>query len=135
MCLFFFLMIRRPPRSTLFPYTTLFRSAFLDQPPAEAAATRPGFDDQQPQLGGRSRLLDDEHRADALAVHLGDPAALERGIEVLDEPGDDPGHQRLEALVPAVFLCVERAVPLHYPAQVAGTMLAQQDLRLFFFSS
>src|SRR5258707_374210 len=26
--LFFFLMIRRPPRSTLFPYTTLFRSAF-----------------------------------------------------------------------------------------------------------
>ena len=25
-CLFFFLMIRRPPRSTLFPYTTLFRS-------------------------------------------------------------------------------------------------------------
>src|SRR2546430_16917704 len=26
--LFFFLMIRRPPRSTLFPYTTLFRSPF-----------------------------------------------------------------------------------------------------------
>src|SRR5256886_5603734 len=26
--LFFFLMIRRPPRSTLFPYTTLFRSFF-----------------------------------------------------------------------------------------------------------
>src|SRR3712207_9405607 len=26
-CYFFFLMIRRPPRSTLFPYTTLFRSA------------------------------------------------------------------------------------------------------------
>src|SRR5437899_9539533 len=25
-CHFFFLMIRRPPRSTLFPYTTLFRS-------------------------------------------------------------------------------------------------------------
>src|SRR2546422_8087807 len=27
MYIFFFLMIRRPPRSTLFPYTTLFRSA------------------------------------------------------------------------------------------------------------
>src|SRR2546430_11615323 len=27
MVFFFFLMIRRPPRSTLFPYTTLFRSA------------------------------------------------------------------------------------------------------------
>src|SRR2546422_4297588 len=50
-------MIRRPPRSTLFPYTTLFRSAFrlayrrpdlvraivsLEGGPAEAAAT-PGF--------------------------------------------------------------------------------------------
>src|SRR2546430_15428156 len=31
--LFFFLMIRRPPRSTLFPYTTLFRSNAL---PAQA---------------------------------------------------------------------------------------------------
>src|SRR5256885_6732179 len=28
--LFFFLMIRRPPRSTLFPYTTLFRSSRED---------------------------------------------------------------------------------------------------------
>src|SRR3712207_7376301 len=28
--LFFFLMIRRPPRSTLFPYTTLFRSVEAD---------------------------------------------------------------------------------------------------------
>src|SRR2546427_10807682 len=26
---FFFLMIRRPPRSTLFPYTTLFRSDYV----------------------------------------------------------------------------------------------------------
>src|SRR4026207_19250 len=29
-CVVFFLMIRRPPRSTLFPYTTLFRSGLLD---------------------------------------------------------------------------------------------------------
>src|SRR3712207_8488105 len=29
MSFFFFLMIRRPPRSTLFPYTTLFRSVAL----------------------------------------------------------------------------------------------------------
>src|SRR3712207_7970343 len=35
MILFFFLMIRRPPRSTLFPYTTLFRS----KPPKTYAAT------------------------------------------------------------------------------------------------
>src|SRR5258706_12165505 len=33
---FFFLMIRRPPRSTLFPYTTLFRSP--DEIPAEVQA-------------------------------------------------------------------------------------------------
>src|SRR5205809_6069054 len=30
MLFFFFLMIRRPPRSTLFPYTTLFRSLAVD---------------------------------------------------------------------------------------------------------
>src|SRR2546423_10495250 len=29
---FFFLMIRRPPRSTLFPYTTLFRSSPIPPP-------------------------------------------------------------------------------------------------------
>src|SRR2546422_7633461 len=34
--LFFFLMIRRPPRSTLFPYTTLFRSGA--QPSARGAS-------------------------------------------------------------------------------------------------
>src|SRR5690349_24205059 len=32
-------MIRRPPRSTLFPYTTLFRSGYYDHvPPPQAAA-------------------------------------------------------------------------------------------------
>src|SRR2546429_4318886 len=34
---FFFLMIRRPPRSTLFPYTTLFRSRLHDVPLADVA--------------------------------------------------------------------------------------------------
>src|SRR3712207_8505223 len=29
--MFFFLMIRRPPRSTLFPYTTLFRSSIAER--------------------------------------------------------------------------------------------------------
>src|ERR1017187_644709 len=37
-CLFF-LMIRRPPRSTLFPYTTLFRSAPIRSIPGERAVT------------------------------------------------------------------------------------------------
>src|SRR5687767_15775949 len=30
-CVFFFFVMRRPPRSTLFPYTTLFRSRMDDQ--------------------------------------------------------------------------------------------------------
>src|ERR1039457_4267770 len=47
-CVFFFLMIRRPPRSTLFPYTTLFRShgkaqCFL----ADAAPAVHGNNDQR----------------------------------------------------------------------------------------
>src|SRR2546429_3871563 len=37
MLIFFFLMIRRPPRSTLFPYTTLFRSRIQVQERAVAS--------------------------------------------------------------------------------------------------
>src|SRR2546430_7615362 len=56
---FFFLMIRRPPRSTLFPYTTLFRSTHLH---AELCATmRDAPPERQralilahPDLAGRS---------------------------------------------------------------------------------
>src|SRR5258708_27453088 len=36
--LFFFLMIRRPPRSTLFPYTTLFRSQYIPRRDVDMAA-------------------------------------------------------------------------------------------------
>src|SRR3989454_6504785 len=53
---FFFLMIRRPPRSTLFPYTTLFRSLRL---PHHQAARRGGHLSRQPQgtrLGVRPAL-------------------------------------------------------------------------------
>src|SRR5258708_34691638 len=42
---FFFLMIRRPPRSTLFPYTTLFRSPAVprqDQHPRDQREDRRG---------------------------------------------------------------------------------------------
>src|SRR3712207_8768162 len=46
MSMFFFLMIRRPPRSTLFPYTTLFRSQAVGQPlaaqPAQLGAGQGG---------------------------------------------------------------------------------------------
>src|SRR2546428_12831069 len=39
---FFFLMIRRPPRSTLFPYTTLFRSVLLKNGVVTSPALQPG---------------------------------------------------------------------------------------------
>src|SRR3712207_7466618 len=38
--MFFFLMIRRPPRSTLFPYTTLFRSVLVGARPVPLTAWR-----------------------------------------------------------------------------------------------
>src|SRR2546430_3387686 len=40
---FFFLMIRRPPRSTLFPYTTLFRSIPPEAPRAFRFSRTPAF--------------------------------------------------------------------------------------------
>src|SRR3712207_7303562 len=66
-CPFFFLMIRRPPRSTLFPYTTLFRSrrtrvALAFNPPvgpAPAQAVR-----HEPRHGaGEVRVHDHRVRA------------------------------------------------------------------------
>src|SRR5262245_65615647 len=44
---FFFLMIRRPPRSTLFPYTTLFRSqnTFAGESKRPTSSLRAGFED------------------------------------------------------------------------------------------
>src|SRR3989441_11315683 len=41
--LFFFLMIRRPPRSTLFPYTTLFRSDEVFKNYVEPTLVQPTF--------------------------------------------------------------------------------------------
>src|SRR5260370_9887687 len=58
---FFFLMIRRPPRSTLFPYTTLFRSA---EHGTDAAQLAPLADGQQ-RPPGRS----EEHTSE-LQSHL-----------------------------------------------------------------
>src|SRR3712207_8148286 len=51
-------MIRRPPRSTLFPYTTLFRSEqpALEQPPCERADGCPR--DQRHGQRGRRRDVD-----------------------------------------------------------------------------
>src|SRR3712207_8397725 len=52
---FFFLMIRRPPRSTLFPYTTLFRSARSSARLGDAA---PGGDRARVEARGEDELVD-----------------------------------------------------------------------------
>src|SRR2546430_5562608 len=59
--------------------------AFLDQARAELQSSGPRIDDQQAELCDLVVLSDHEGRADALAVELGDPAALAARIEVFDE--------------------------------------------------
>src|SRR2546427_9439170 len=53
--LFFFLMIRRPPRSTLFPYTTLFRSLVGPGLPVWSVAFFP--DSRTLLTGGTDRVI------------------------------------------------------------------------------
>src|SRR6266581_7265690 len=63
--LFFFLMIRRPPRSTLFPYTTLFRSSwFFRHGPADG---KPGMA-RNSQLDRKSTRLNSSHPSISYAV-------------------------------------------------------------------
>src|SRR5260370_30226948 len=52
---FFFLMIRRPPRSTLFPYTTLFRSVCQQRLLQRIAG---------PDVEVIGRLVEDQHRSE-----------------------------------------------------------------------
>src|SRR5437879_12094986 len=61
---FFFLMIRRPPRSTLFPYTTLFRSvrarALAPQPPLLLQVRQP----HRSGLGRAASRRSEEHTSE-----------------------------------------------------------------------
>src|SRR2546430_10041673 len=58
---FFFLMIRRPPRSTLFPYTTLFRSRARS---GRAANGRLDRGDARPPPARRRRARSEEHTSE-----------------------------------------------------------------------
>src|SRR2546430_13222535 len=61
---FFFLMIRRPPRSTLFPYTTLFRSLCHGDPALEDEELRRVVADDE-RLGDlRVRLRSEEQTSE-----------------------------------------------------------------------
>src|SRR5437867_10602077 len=70
--LFFFLMIRRPPRSTLFPYTTLFRSRHRRRSaasPAPSSARRTRKPARSSTMRDRkSTRLNSSHRTISYAV-------------------------------------------------------------------
>src|SRR5260370_10821559 len=69
MYVFFFLMIRRPPRSTLFPYTTLSRSGVALQRSQQLAAWRV----PQPHrsvIAAAGQLLRSEEHTSELQSHL-----------------------------------------------------------------
>src|SRR5260221_5675232 len=65
---FFFLMIRRPPRSTLFPYTTLFRSTFIllldGQFYRASIVSPPGEFDIFPESSCRIPAPNQQHRSE-----------------------------------------------------------------------
>src|SRR3712207_12216 len=104
-------MIRRPPRSTLFPYTTLFRSIELQQAVARAPLHQGGVgargalvaaDAAHPGVEGAQRLGQRRHLADAAAavgvaavelVALGVRLLLQRqrGAPPLDRDAVAPG--------------------------------------------
>src|SRR2546430_9298766 len=68
--IFFFLMIRRPPRSTLFPYTTLFRSSSSRRSHKYSAATKLASRSvrSRPALDRKSTRLNSSHSQISYAV-------------------------------------------------------------------
>src|SRR5256885_7654121 len=65
---FFFLMIRRPPRSTLFPYTTLFRSLVSQRAKVHGVAPARAADGNGHMLDRKSTRLNSSHLVISYAV-------------------------------------------------------------------
>src|SRR5438552_14301206 len=65
---FFFLMIRRPPRSTLFPYTTLFRSAPASDRHRAGRSHRPPASPSSAPADRKSTRLNSSHQIISYAV-------------------------------------------------------------------
>src|SRR2546429_5894400 len=85
---FFFLMIRPPPRSTLFPYTTLFRSRLDLRRPREARALRPRH--RLPRGVGRPRgVLGRPGRGDPEPARV---RPLQAGGGAREAPGRSEEH-------------------------------------------
>src|SRR5437773_10824529 len=68
---FFFLLLRRPPSSTLFPYTTLFRSQrdWCRDRPAERPPTAAGPGLRRYRLHRRGVLRSEEHTSELQSHH------------------------------------------------------------------
>src|SRR3712207_8552271 len=82
MWLFFFLMIRRPPRSTLFPYTTLFRSRRgLERSPHAGESAHPGARDRH-RAHYRGGVLGPHRRRDSLGGGQRRPRSEEHTSEL-----------------------------------------------------
>src|SRR5947199_7027668 len=80
--LFFFLMIRRPPRSTLFPYTTLFRS--LDEERCWREDDVPHAPDRGTEVGC---MRSEEHTSELQSLrHLVCRLLLEKKKELSGQP-------------------------------------------------
>src|SRR3712207_9037654 len=77
-------MIRRPPRSTLFPYTTLFRS-----PAAQVGAGREvAADDAVGERGGAGEVLQERVGGGARRLHDGGRERLEGHREAAEDLGE-----------------------------------------------
>src|SRR3712207_7265102 len=96
-----FLMIRRPPRSTLFPYTTLFRSDGRDQLHARVQVAR--------HQVGRA----DQHAGLAVALEGEDPRVLEEAPDDRDHADVDRKSTRLNsshANISYAVFCLKKKV-------------------------
>src|SRR5258707_13826109 len=79
-------MIRRPPRSTLFPYTTLFRSVVRGERPDRMRFSREQSDGASVGVfdGGAGQWADADQAA--LALDCGDDAGLASTVDGIDLP-------------------------------------------------
>src|SRR3712207_6912918 len=94
-------MIRRPPRSTLFPYTTLFRSQPLLLPARERG--------DLPAAGAVQAQLPE----DVLGVALG-PGRLGRGVQVLRQDRKSTRLNSSHANISYAVFCLKKKKINHY---------------------
>src|SRR5258708_22205240 len=89
---FFFLMIRRPPRSTLFPYTTLFRSRQIFRRARISGTPFAGFlaDNQRPLVLVRNRENGDRKSTRLNSSHQ----IISYAVFCLKKKNNKPGNER-----------------------------------------